>query len=49
LVIEEVQLRWLPSERLSATLPAYIDAINSVPSSFRIRKALPCDKWTKET
>lgn len=48
LVIEEVQLRWLPSERLSATLPAYIAAINSVPHYFRIRKALQCDKWVKE-
>lgn len=49
LVIEETQMRWQPSTRLSATLPAYIDAINSVPSNFRIRKALQCDKWVKES
>ena len=49
LVIEETQMRWQLSTRLSATLPAYIDAINSVPSNFRIRKALQCDKWVKES
>lgn len=49
LVIEETQMRWQPSTRLSATLPAYIDAINSVPSNFRIRKALSIDKWVKES
>jgi len=48
LVIEETQMRWQPSTRLSATLPAYIDTINSVPHYFRIRKALQCDKWVKE-
>lgn len=26
----------------------YGAAINSVPSNFHIRKALPCDKWEKE-
>jgi hypothetical protein len=26
-------------------MPAYIDAIDSVPFYFRIRPVLPCDKW----
>lgn len=30
-------------------MPAYIAAINSVPHYFRIRKALQCDKWAKES
>ena len=48
LVIEEAQTLQQFATSLLATLPACIDAINSVPSNFRIRKALPCDKWVKE-
>ena len=48
LVIEEAQTLQQFATSLLATLPACIDAINSVPSNFRIRKALPCDKWMKE-
>lgn len=46
-VLQSQMLPQLLSRQLDA-LPACIDAINSVPSNFRIRKALPCDKWTKE-
>ena len=47
-VLQSQMLPQLLARQLDA-LPAYIDAINSVPSNFRIRKALPCDKWIKET
>ena len=46
-VLQSQMLPQLLSRQLNA-LPAYIDAINSVPSNFRIRKALSCDKWVKE-
>lgn len=35
--------------QLCDEMPAYIAAINSVPSNFRIRKVLQCDKWVKES
>lgn len=35
--------------QLCDEMPAYIDAIDSVPSNFRIRKSLPCDKWVRES
>lgn len=34
--------------QLCDEMPAYIDAIDSVPYNFRIRAALPDDKWTTE-
>lgn len=35
-------------EQAIEEIPRYEAAINSVPSNFRIRKALQCDKWVKE-
>ena len=34
--------------QLCDEMPAYIDAVDSVPCNFRIRAALPGDKWTTE-
>ncbi|MBO7477325.1 MAG: hypothetical protein J6U04_05270, partial [Salinivirgaceae bacterium] len=46
-VLQSQMLRQLSSRLLDA-LPAYIDAINSVPYYFNIRKVLSGDKWVKE-
>lgn len=35
--------------QLCDEMPAYIDAIDSVPHNFRIRAALPGDRWTTES
>ena len=35
--------------QLCDEMPAHIDAIDSVPSNFRIRTALPGDRWTTES
>ena len=35
--------------QLCDEMPAYIDAIDSVPYNFRIRAALPGDRWTTES
>ena len=34
--------------QLCDEMPAYIDAIDSVPSNFRIRSVLPGDRWVRE-
>ena len=34
--------------QLCDEMPAYIDAIDSIPGNFRIRTALPGDRWTTE-
>ena len=34
--------------QLCDEMPAYIDAIDSIPCNFRIRKVLPGDRWTTE-
>ena len=35
--------------QLCDEMPAYIDAIDSVPGNFRIRAAPPSDRWVRET
>ena len=35
--------------QLCDEMPAYIDAINSVPYYFRIRPVLSCDKWVVDS
>ena len=35
--------------QLCDEMPAYIDAIDSVPCNFRIRAVLSCDKWVRES
>ena len=35
--------------QLCDEMPAYIDAIDSVPGNFRIRAVLPGDRWTTES
>ena len=35
--------------QLCDEMPAYIDAIDSVPYNFRIRSVLPGDRWTTES
>ena len=35
--------------QLCDEMPAYIDAIDSVPCNFRIRAVLSCDKWVIES
>ena len=35
--------------QLCDEMPAYIDAVNSVPYYFRIRPVLSCDKWVVES
>ena len=35
--------------QLCDEMPAYIDAINSVPCNFSIRPVLSCDKWVTES
>ena len=47
LVLEESQTLKQTSQTMDA-IPAYIDAINSVPCYFRIRPVLSGDKWVKE-
>ena len=47
LVLEESLTLKQTSQTMDA-IPAYIDAINSVPCYFRIRPVLSGDKWMKE-